>query len=50
MLREVEIAPDRAEGRWIVRAGLKTGERIVIAGVHRLQEGETVRIYGSETP
>lgn len=50
MLREVEIAPDRGEGRWIVRAGLKTGERIVTAGVHRLKEGETVRIYGSETP
>lgn len=49
-LREVEIAPDREEGRWIVRAGLQPGERIVTAGVHRLKEGEVVRIYGSEAP
>jgi membrane fusion protein, multidrug efflux system len=47
-LRGVEIAPDREDGRWIVRAGLHAGERIVTAGVHRLKEGETVRIYGSE--
>jgi len=49
-LREVEIAPDRGEGRWIVRAGLKPGERIVTAGVHRLKEGEIVKIYGSDAP
>ncbi len=49
-LRDVEVAPDREEGRWIVRGGLKPGERIVTAGVHRLQEGELVKIYGSEAP
>jgi RND family efflux transporter MFP subunit len=46
-LRDVEIAPDR-DGRWIVRGGLKTGERVVTAGVHRLKEGQIVRISGSE--
>ncbi|MCI4684745.1 efflux RND transporter periplasmic adaptor subunit [Candidatus Rhodoblastus alkanivorans] len=49
-LRDVEIAPAREAGRWIVRAGLKAGERIVTAGVHRLKEGEVVKIYGSEAP
>jgi RND family efflux transporter MFP subunit len=49
-LRDVDIAPDRMAGRWIVRAGLKSGERIVTAGVHRLKAGEQVRIYGSEAP
>ncbi|WP_374545536.1 efflux RND transporter periplasmic adaptor subunit, partial [Rhodoblastus sp.] len=49
-LRNVEIAPDRGEGRWIVRAGLAPGERIVTAGVHRLHEGDIVKIYGSEAP
>ncbi len=49
-LRDVEIAPDRTPKRWIVRAGLKAGERIVTAGVHRLTAGESVRIYGSEAP
>lgn len=48
--RAVDIAPDRGEGRWIVRAGLKPGERIVAAGVHRIHEGEIVKIYGSEAP
>ncbi len=46
--RDVEIASDRRPGRWIVRAGLKGGERIVTAGVHRLKAGEEVKIYGSE--
>ena len=49
-LRDVDITPDRTPERWIVRAGLKAGERIVTAGVHRLKPGEEVRIYGSETP
>jgi membrane fusion protein, multidrug efflux system len=49
-LRDVEVAPDRVSGRWIVRAGLKGGERIVTAGVHRLKAGEEVRLYGSEAP
>ncbi len=46
-LRKIEVAPDR-DGRWIVRAGLAAGERVVTAGVHRLQPGQAVRIYGSE--
>lgn len=48
-LREVQIAPDR-DGRWIVRAGLAEGERVVTAGVHRLKEGQVVKIYGADTP
>lgn len=50
ILRDVEIAPDREAGRWIVRGGLQNGERIVTAGVHRLKDGQTVRIYGSDAP
>jgi RND family efflux transporter MFP subunit len=49
-LRDVDIAPDRTPKRWIVRGGLKIGERIVTAGVHRLKAGEQVRIYGSQAP
>ncbi len=49
-LRDVDIAPDRTPERWIVRGGLKSGERIVTAGVHRLKAGEQVRISGSEAP
>jgi RND family efflux transporter MFP subunit len=48
-LRKIEVAPDR-DGRWIVRAGLEAGERVVTAGVHRLQAGQVVRIYGSNEP
>jgi membrane fusion protein, multidrug efflux system len=45
-LRDIEVAPDR-DDRWIVRSGLKPGERVVIAGAHSLKDGQTVRIYGS---
>ena len=48
--REIQIAPDREEGRWIVRAGLNEGERVVTAGVHRLTQGQVVKIYGSDAP
>jgi RND family efflux transporter MFP subunit len=48
-LREVEVAPD-IDDRWIVRAGLKAGERVVTAGVHRLKDGQLVRIDGSDAP
>jgi RND family efflux transporter MFP subunit len=49
-LRDVQIAPDREEGRWIVRSGLNEGERVVTAGVHRLSQGQVVKIYGSDAP
>jgi RND family efflux transporter MFP subunit len=49
-LRDIEAAPDRDPGRFIVRAGLNPGERIVTAGVHRLKDGQAVRIYGSDAP
>jgi RND family efflux transporter MFP subunit len=48
-LRDIEVAPDR-DDRWIVRGGLKPGERVVTAGVHSLKEGQVVRIYGSAAP
>jgi RND family efflux transporter MFP subunit len=48
-LRDVEVAPD-IDDRWIVRAGLKAGERVVTAGVHRLKDGQLVRIDGSDAP
>ena len=48
-LRAVEVAPDIDE-RWIVRGGLKAGERVVTAGVHRLEDGQVVRIDGSDAP
>jgi RND family efflux transporter MFP subunit len=46
-LREIDVAPDR-NGRFLVRGGLKGGERVVTAGVHRLKEGQQVRIFGGE--
>jgi RND family efflux transporter MFP subunit len=48
-LRDIEVAPDR-DDRWVVRGGLKPGERVVTAGVHSLKEGQVVRIYGSAAP
>jgi membrane fusion protein, multidrug efflux system len=48
-LRDIEVAPDR-DDHWIVRGGLKPGERVVTAGVHSLKEGQVVRIYGSAAP
>lgn len=45
--RVIEVAPDR-DGRWIVRAGLAPGERVVTAGVHSLEPGQVVRIFGSD--
>ncbi len=48
-LRDIEVASDR-DDRWIVRGGLKPGERVVTAGVHSLKEGQVVRIYGSAAP
>jgi RND family efflux transporter MFP subunit len=48
-LRDIEVAPD-TDDRWIVRSGLKPGERVVTAGVHSLKEGQSVRIYGSAAP
>ncbi len=48
-LRDIDVAPDR-DGRFLVRGGLKGGERVVIAGVHRLKEGQIVRIIEGATP
>jgi RND family efflux transporter MFP subunit len=47
--REIDVAPDR-DGRFLVRGGLKDGERVVTAGVHRLKDGQTVRLFGGAQP
>lgn len=45
-LQPVDVAPER-DGRFLVRGGLTGGERVVVAGVHRLKEGQQVRLFGS---
>ncbi len=45
----VETGAYREEGVEI-RAGLAAGARVVVAGVHRLVEGETVRVRASSAP
>ena len=47
--RAIAVAPDR-DGGWIVRGGLRVGERVVVAGLHRLKEGQIVKVAGSEAP
>jgi RND family efflux transporter MFP subunit len=49
VLRKIDVAPDR-DGRFLVRGGLKEGERVIIAGVHRLKDGQQVRLFGSAQP
>jgi len=48
-LKKIDVAPER-DGRFLVRGGLQGGERIVVAGVHRLKEGQQVRLFGSAQP
>lgn len=38
------------EGGVVIRAGLPAGSRVVVAGVHRLVEGETVRAVDEAAP
>jgi RND family efflux transporter MFP subunit len=47
-LRAVQVAAYRDEGA-VIRQGLKSGERIVSAGVHRLSAGEKIHIMESVT-
>ncbi|HEY1141036.1 MAG TPA: efflux RND transporter periplasmic adaptor subunit [Lysobacter sp.] len=42
--RQVVTLAGQAQGRWIVQAGLKPGERIVIDGWHKVQPGQHVAI------
>ena len=44
--RDVTLAEDGpdGDGRIAVRAGLKPGERVVVAGVHSLRDGQSVRL------
>jgi len=43
-LRAVEIGPYREDGV-VIRGGLRAGEFVVTAGVHKLTDGQTVRPY-----
>lgn len=47
-LRAVQVAAFRDEGA-VIRQGLKSGERIVSAGVHRLSAGEKIHIIEQVT-
>lgn len=38
----------RADGRWAVTSGLKVGERVVVAGIHSLSDGQRVTINGEQ--
>jgi len=42
--RQVVTLAGQAEGRWIVEAGLKPGERVVVDGWHKVQPGQHVAI------
>jgi len=42
--RQVVTLAGQAQGRWIVQAGLKPGERVVIDGWHKVQPGQHVAI------
>lgn len=46
-LRKVEIAAYRDDGA-VIESGVKPGERIVSAGVHKLSAGEKIRIIEGE--
>ena len=46
-LRPVAVSAYRDDGA-IIRSGLKAGERIVVAGVHRLSEGEIIQPVDSK--
>lgn len=48
-LRPIEIG-SFGNAQVQVIAGLRAGETIVIAGVHKLREGQTVKITGGDTP
>lgn len=43
-LRSVRLGMATAEGRVIVTEGLEAGERVVVAGVYKLYDGESVRV------
>lgn len=47
--RAVEVAAYRADGV-VVQAGLAAGEQVVVAGVHKLVPGQTVRSVGESAP
>lgn len=43
-LKAVEVGADNIQDKITVRSGLANGERVVIAGIHRLHAGQTVRL------
>jgi RND family efflux transporter MFP subunit len=42
--RDVEIAAATRDDMFFIRSGLKAGDRVAVAGVNRLKEGQEVRI------
>ena len=50
-LRKVTLAPNGVEGGGVVvSAGLQPGERVAVAGVHQLKDGQKVQIARETTP
>ena len=39
--RSVKVGP-RVDSMWVIEEGLKPGERVIVEGVQRVQEGMTV--------
>lgn len=49
-LRRVELGEPFGNDRILIDSGVRAGERVVTAGVYRLQAGDEVRILNAETP
>lgn len=49
VIRTLEL-DGRVDGSWLVRSGLSGGERVVVEGQERLQEGEVVRAFDWKPP
>src|SRR3546814_20263401 len=45
--REVKLG-ELQGGNWIVRSGLKAGDRVIVMGMHKLQQGKPIRIDQSQ--
>src|SRR3546814_10049377 len=45
--REVKLG-ELQGGNWIVRSGLKAGDRVIVSGLQKLQPGKPIRIAKSK--
>jgi membrane fusion protein, multidrug efflux system len=43
-LKEVEVVNDNIQDKITIHSGLENGEIVVVAGIHRLHAGQTVRL------